>query len=144
MTDFDFEILAAISLYGEDGVERAELERKHFQNYNLLYALDELAKGTPKIGFLPNGQPITLNFDDSAYLKKRVKKSKPSDGTYYEYWFYSLTFKGKFLLQNWQRRQKEKAIETRRRKITNFILSCFVGVGTGIIATIICSKILGL
>ena len=39
MTDFDFEILATVALYGEEGVSRKELEHNHFNGYDIDYNL---------------------------------------------------------------------------------------------------------
>ena len=145
MTDFDFEILAAIALYGKDGVERSTLEQQHFPGYDLLYTLEELSKPQIKTENLYPGTPINHSFDDSACLKKRVKKSTPNAlGLSYEYELYSLTFKGQALLQNWQRRQAEKASLEKKRFQINLAISIAVGLLTGITATVICSKFLEL
>lgn len=144
MTDFDFEILEAIAFYSKDGVERTQLEREHFAGYNLLYNLEKLAETKP-ITAVINGKPITVTFEDSACLKKRTYKSKKNKlGMSIEYEFYSLTFKGQSLLQNWQRQRAKRNDENRRRERNGFMISCLVGIITGIIATVICSKFLGL
>lgn len=144
MTDFDFEILEAISLYGEDGVEVKDLEKKHFVGYEIYYNVQELAKIDFKVERV-FGTPREIGIENSACLKCRVRCCKNASligGIRYEY--YSLTHKGRALLQNWQRRKAEREAANRRLERINFLLSWLVGIGTGVIATIICTKILEL
>ena len=144
MTDFDFEILEAISLYGEEGVEIKDLERNHFAGYAIYYNVQELSKIDFKIENLFGGS-LEHGTENSACLKCRVSLCKNASligEVRYEY--YSLTHKGRALLQNWQRRRAEKINANRRLERQNFLLNCLVGIGTGVIATIICTKILGL
>ena len=134
MTDFDFEILEAIAAYGAEGIDRAELQRRHFAQYDIMYNLYELARGEK----FSNGK-ITLSFENSAYLKCREKKNPP-----YVYEIYSLTDKGRALLTNWQRRRSEQLAAQNRRECWERLINVVVGVGTGFVATLICTKILGL
>ena len=145
MTDFDYEILSVIAQYGEAGISRPELEKNHFKGYDLLYTLNELTRVEVKEIKISNGQSIAISNVDSACLKK-------SDficenimlGMSCVYSYYSITNKGRSLLQNWQHRQKEKADAEKARRKEEIIASLIIGVGTGIVATIICSNFLGL
>lgn len=143
MTDFDFEILAAVALYEEEGVSRKELECTHFNGYKIDYNLRDLAEVRYKTSYSPDGRPIQYGIENSACLKVRTFKSAPRSPVSDIYEYYSLTDKGRALLQNWQRRREEKAADEKRREINNVLISCLIGVSTGVVASII-TKMLGL
>ena len=69
MTDFDFEILAAVALYGEEGVSRKELERVHFNGYEIDYNLRELTETQSKMAHLPDETHLRYSIENSACLK---------------------------------------------------------------------------
>ena len=143
MTDFDFEILEAVAQYGGGGISEPELEAKHFKECNLLYNLLELSKKEEIEQEQPSGQKIKTAIKNSACLKAQIfKVENVFLGASTEYLYYSLTDKGRSLLQNWQRRRDEKSTAEKQRTRKNFLLSIVVGTFTGILATTICELFL--
>lgn len=79
---------------------------------------------------------------NSAYLEA---KQKSIEGFSTAFTFnYTITDRGKSMLANWQRRRAEKAKELKHREILKMMGSIFTGVITGVVATLICSKFLGI
>ena len=139
MTDFDFEILAAISLYGAEGVERKTLEREHFPNYSLDYNLAELAKPQVELRDLIS---MKITWDNAAYVKVRIHKAPALLADYIDYQYFSLTDKGRALLHNWQRQKKVSEAAARRAARINWLISFAVGVVSGLAASFIYAKLL--
>lgn len=144
MTDFDFEILEAIAQYSGKGVSCQELEQKHFKGYDLTYNLGELSKIPLDRVKFPNGQTIKVGVINFACLKTCKVELGPDFPTGGYVTYYSLTDKGRALLQNWQRRRKEKRATERGRNIATHFLSAVIGIGASIVATLICHKFLDL
>lgn len=144
MTDFDFEILAVIAQYNNEGISCQELEQKHFKGFDLTYNLRELSKIDWQEVKIPSGQLIKVGIENSACLKERKIKcgSTFPAGSFIHY--YNLTDKGRALLQNWQRRQNEKRTAEKCRNIVAHFLSAVIGIGASIVATLICHKFLDL
>lgn len=137
MTNFDYEILEAVTQH-QDGIEQSKLENQYFKGYNLTYNLIELSK--VKSEKASNG--IIVAITNSAYLEA---KRKSVEGFSIAYTFsYTITDRGKSMLANWQRRRAERAKEIKRREIFKMLSSILTGVITGIVATLICSKFLGI
>ena len=130
MTDFDYEVLEVVERFGNTGVPYDVLENVYFKGYKLLYTLIELSRAKTQFGW-----QVTTSMEDSACLMCY----KVGQVTCYR-----LTNQGHEMLNNWRLCcAKRKAAEKRRRYI-DYALSVVIGVSTGIIATIICSKFLGI
>ena len=140
MTDFDFEILEAVAQCSGKGISCQELEQNHFKGYDLTYNLVELSKVDLNSVKVSNRQTITVGVINSAYLKTCRVELYPDFPTGSYILYYSLTDKGRALLQNWQRRQKEKRATEKCRNIATHFLSAVIGIGASILATLICHK----
>ena len=78
--------------------------------------------------------------ENSACLKYKVKQGKTKmSGILLTYEIYSITDKGKALLQNWRWRQDEQKKSKQRHEITERVINIVIGVLSGIVATIICT-----
>lgn len=64
MTDFDFEILAAVAQY-EHGISIQQLQARHFKGYDLIYNLKELSDTKP----VRTSEGLLISYTNAACLE---------------------------------------------------------------------------
>lgn len=139
MTDFDFEILAAVAQY-EHGISIQQLQARHFKGYDLIYNLKELSDTKP----VRTSEGLLISYTNAACLEERLVRDVRFKSEQMFFLYYFITDRGKSLLQNWQRRRAENFAADRRRENWQRVENIIIGVSTGIIATLITSKMLGI